>query len=99
MSSSNVKVCWITGSYYLRRDKLSALREQFGEHECTVYEDINGEYLELYVLTRTLFDTKRIAVLKCLPDFEGTSAKSNKKMKEVLSKIPDDVVLVIDGVP
>lgn len=99
MSSDNVRVCWLAGSYFRRRQALDYIKSQFGDCDIHVYEgNISGEYFETQALSSLLFDGKRIIILKELPKFDGSAATSTNKMKKVLSSIPDGCLVIIDGV-
>jgi DNA polymerase III delta subunit len=92
-----VRVCWLSGSYFQRKALLENLLTQLGEHELWVYEnDATPEYISQQIMGAGLFCNSRAIILKSLPDFEGS--QSNKKWSELLSQVPSDCLVIIDDV-
>ena len=99
MSKERVHICWLKGSYVSRRKDIETIRSSLGSHDLFVYGDGDTpEFIEGQILSDGIFSEERLVMLKAIPAFSGTSKKSNDRWKKIFDSIPDDCLVVIDGV-
>lgn len=99
MSDNKARICWLTGSYHHRKDIVTKIKDQFQPENIYTYgNECSAPYLEMQIMGAELFAPKRIIVLKEIPSFEGSSQTSNKKWKELIQNIPEDCIVIVDGV-
>lgn len=105
MAEENIKVCWLTGSFFQRKDTIRQIKEEaskLGPIEVFVYDDeVSAETVETRVLSFDLFDTgdkTRIFVLKSLPHFTQNREANNKKWTAFFNNIPDHRIVILDDV-
>ncbi|MFW6173328.1 MAG: DNA polymerase III subunit delta [Elusimicrobiota bacterium] len=99
MSDNKARICWLTGSYYHRKDIIAKINDQFKPENTYVYDgECSASYLEMQIMGAELFTPKRSIILKEIPPFEGSSQTSNKKWKKVIQNIPEDCIVIVDGV-
>jgi len=92
------RVCWLTGSYFCRQEKVDAIRKSVGEHELFVYgndDEADGEHIEEQILSASMFSHNRVVILYDLPDF---SSDTNGNYINLFSNVPDDCIVIINGV-
>jgi DNA polymerase III delta subunit len=103
MAEDNVKVCWVTGSHFQRKDTISQIKEMMGGEkniESLVCDEWAAEKIETETLATGLFDSGKVKIfiLKEIPPFFSTNDKDNKKWIDFLSKISDKRLIIIDNV-
>jgi len=96
---TEVNLFWLSGSYYMRRQRMADIKKAIGDHILCVFRDTDGGgYVESKITEVDLFSTKKLVVLKGFPTFAKTSATDNKKVIKMLQNIPENCYVVIDGI-
>jgi len=95
-----VKLFWLSGSYYKRKETIADIKSAIGSFQLHMYDEkFSGDYIESQILETGLFCDNKLVVLKDLPSYGGTTTTDNKKLIDLFGKIPDNVFVIIDGVP
>jgi len=99
MEKSYKNLYWLWGSHYGRKNQFDKICSSIGDHDLFVYDESDDAYfVEQQILTRGIFSDIRLVVLYGLPHFVTSPAKNTRLYKGIFSKIPDDCVLVINGI-
>lgn len=97
--SKEVRACWISGSYYHRKEILDKIRKSLVESESYYFSDNDSASLiEKNIIGGGLFGDNRLVLLDSIPRYNGTLQNSNKKWKHLLENIPDDCIVVFNDV-
>jgi len=77
---------------------LGKVKSALDNPEIYIYDDVDAEYIDNQILSGSIFSENRLFLLKKLPKFKMSDAKSNKRWIEVFDSIPEDSLVVIYGV-
>jgi hypothetical protein len=93
------QVCWISGSLHHRKLTLNKLKGQFAGHDILrMGSDVNYAYFEHQIYSSSCFSDKRLLIVDSLPQPSGTKPTMLKNIKKMLENIPNDLVIVFDGI-
>ncbi len=97
--SKQAQVCWLSGSIHERKAVLKKLLKQF--EGCDVQRldgDVSYAYFEQQILTASCFSDRRMVIVSDLPTPSGTKPTMVNHIKKLLTALPEDILLVFDGV-
>ena len=78
---------------------MQSIQEGIGSFSLTICdENANAGYIESKIMEVSLFDDNKIVIIKHFPLFAKSSATDNKRIIELLSNIPQNCYVVIDGI-
>jgi DNA polymerase III delta subunit len=97
--ADNIKLCWITGGHFLCQEIFDRVKNQLPDSNIQTYrEPDSAEYIEMKLFESDMFDEKDILfVLKTVPVFDCSTAKSNKRWIHMFESIPEGTIMVIRG--
>jgi len=98
--SEKIRVCWLSGGYFDRHNWLSKIKDSLGPHIVRTYgKNISLSFLQKEIRQRNLFNLeRRLFVLTDIPLSDTTQPKTIVEIQKLIKKIPDDVVLVFNGI-
>lgn len=96
--NNNAKICWLSGSFFNRKKILEKIKESIINPDIYVFDEHSAEEISDQILGNTLFSNNRIVILKDIPNFSANSTKSNEKWINIFDNIPDDCIVVVNGV-
>lgn len=97
--ASNVSVCWLYGNLHERKLVLNKIKGQFAGCEIIkVGSEVSFSYFEKLVYSSPCFSDKRIIIVEGLPQPAGTKPTMIKHIKKMLDNVPDDLLIVFDGI-
>ena len=71
----------------------------FDNNECLVYDgDYTPEYIEQQICGYSLFSDSKVVIIKSIDSFDASAATSNKRWIEMLNRVPEGHLVIIDGV-
>ncbi|NJL70092.1 MAG: hypothetical protein HC888_00155 [Candidatus Competibacteraceae bacterium] len=93
-----VNVVLLLGSFFERRDMLAKIRKHLnGADEYIAEGEETFEYLQTEIMLSSCFSDKRLVIIREQPTYNTTRPTFLKNFRAMLSKVPDDCVLVIDN--
>jgi len=99
LPSKKIRVCWVNGSYYYCNRILSQIKSAIDNPEIYIYGDTtDAEYVENQISENSIFSENRLFILKALPKFSGSDAKSNKRWIALFDSISEDSIVVVYNV-
>ncbi len=99
MPSEQIRVCWLTGSYFLRKEVVDKIKGFLVDYSISVFSDDENDANKISsdILENKLFEDVKLIILRKIPPFSSSKA-STIKWTKIFSSIPDHVTVVIDGV-
>jgi len=99
MTDKTNNIFWLTGSYYMRRKIIESIQNSINNFSFSVYDETtNCDFLESQITETSLFEDKKIIILRGFPEFSKTSATNNKKIIDLFEKCPESCFIIIDNV-
>ena len=99
MANEKVRVCILSGGFNFRLEILNKIKGFLKKHELHSYDkEVVAEYIEQQILSVNLFETTRLVILDHIPSFGSGGAKSAKRLQEVIENIPENCVVVFNGI-
>ncbi len=94
-----MNIIWLEGSYFKRRLALLKILENFKNCDRFVCNgDCSFEYFLTQINTGDCFEENKLIVINDLPEFKNNKQTFNKKIKTVLSELPENVFVIFNGI-
>jgi len=98
MSKQKVNICLLSGNYFQRKSVINSIKESIPGHILYVYDEVDFEDLRAKVLENSFFEERRIFLVNSTPTHKWTSQKFIKNFIDLLPKVNQNDVLVLNNI-
>lgn len=100
MAMDDIRLCWLSGSYWQRHNTLEKIKASFKDAPIFVFDNESPAVdVAAQIGGSGLFSPNRLVILNGLPVLDDKSDKNTKKLIDLFCRVPDGSVVVVNGVP
>lgn len=94
------KVVWLSGNLHERRLTLAQIKGQSASGETIILDgDYSVAYLDQLMRQSSIFSDQKLIIIKEMPKPTSTRQTMVNQLKKLLDDVPDDVLIVFNGIP
>ena len=100
MDEEKQNIYWLKGNYVQRNSIINRIKKSFGDFELLVYDnEYNFKYVEQKILESSCFGNNRLIILNDWPVVKkaGKFVRATDALKKILSKVPEDCILILNN--